>query len=110
MLESTASPPSKEHVMLTQKPDQLDVAPSNRRNWLVDILAGGLVGGFVGAIAAVNFVIYTGVDQGYEASLFEVFEYSVLAGVVTVLILVAGPVVGVLTARRMRRNRTARAD
>jgi hypothetical protein len=75
------------------------------RAWLVDLAVGGLVGGLVGAVAAVNLVIYTGIDQGYEASLVEVFEYSLIAGIVVVLVLLAGPVVGVVTARRLRRRR-----
>jgi multisubunit Na+/H+ antiporter MnhB subunit len=75
------------------------------RGWLVDLAVGGLVGGLVGAVAAVNFVIYTGIEQGYEASLVEVFQHSLIAGIVTVMILVAGPVLGVLTARRLRRRR-----
>jgi len=75
------------------------------RGWLVDLAVGGLVGGLVGAVAAVNFVIYTGIEQGYEASLVEVFQHSLIAGIVTVMILLAGPVLGVLTARRVRRRR-----
>ena len=75
------------------------------KGWLVDLTVGGLVGGLVGAVAAVNFVIYTGIEQGYEASLAEVFQHSLIAGIVTVMILVAGPVLGVLTARRLRRKR-----
>ncbi len=71
----------------------------------MDLVAGGLIGGLAGAIAAVNFVIYSGVEQGYEASLVEVFEHSPIVGVVTVMILLAGPVLGVFVARRMRRNR-----
>lgn len=75
------------------------------KGWLVDLAVGGLVGGLVGAIAAVNFVISTGIEQGYEASLGEVSQHSLIAGIVTVMILLAGPVVGVLTARRLRRRR-----
>lgn len=50
-------------------------------------------------------MIYTGIEKGYEASLVEVFQHSLIAGIVTVMILVAGPVLGVLTARRLRRKR-----
>jgi hypothetical protein len=75
------------------------------RGWLVDLAVGGLVGGLLGAVAAVNFVIYTGIEQGYEASLGEVFQHSLIAGIVTLMILLAGPVLGVATARRVRRNR-----
>jgi hypothetical protein len=75
------------------------------KGWLVDLAVGGLIGGLVGAVAAVNFVIYTGIEQGYEASLAEVFQHSLIAGVITVMILIAGPVIGVLAARRRRRRR-----
>jgi hypothetical protein len=61
------------------------------RGWLSDLVVGGLIGGLVGVIATVNFVIYTGIEQGYEASLVEVFQYSPVAGIVTVMILLAGP-------------------
>jgi uncharacterized membrane protein len=75
------------------------------KGWLVDLTVGGLVGGLVGAVAAVNFVIYTGIERGYEASLAEVFQHSLIAGIVTVMILIAGPVLGVFTARRLRGKR-----
>lgn len=74
--------------------------------WLIDILVGGVVGAIVGAIVAVNFVILTGVDQGYQASLGDVFDQSVVAGVVTLIILIAGPVLGVVIARRQRHRRS----
>jgi uncharacterized membrane protein len=74
--------------------------------WLIDVLVGGIVGAIVGAIVAVNFVILVGVDQGYQASLGEVFDRSVAAGVVTLLVLIAGPVLGVAIARRQRRRRS----
>jgi hypothetical protein len=72
---------------------------------LLDVVVGGLTGGLVGAVVAINFVIYTGIEQGYEASLVEVFQHSLIAGIVTVMILVAGPVLGVVTARRLRIKR-----
>jgi multisubunit Na+/H+ antiporter MnhB subunit len=72
---------------------------------LLDVVVGGLTGGLVGAVVAINFVIYTGIEQGYEASLVEVFQHSLIAGIVTVIILVAGPVLGVVTARRLRIKR-----
>ena len=75
------------------------------KGWLLDLTVGGLGGGVVGAIAAVNFVIFTGIEQGYEASLAEVFQHNLVAGIITVMILIAGPVLGVLTARRLRRRR-----
>jgi len=69
------------------------------------VVVGGLVGGVVGAIVAVNLVIFAGIDGGYEASLPEVFEQSPLTGFGAVLVLVAGPVLGVIVARSMRRHR-----
>ncbi|NQV07667.1 hypothetical protein HQ535_14065 [bacterium] len=79
------------------------------RDWLADTLIGGAVGGVVGAIVAVNFVIFFGIDRGYEASISDVFRQSVIAGIVTVAVLLAGPVLGVVGARRLRRKR-ARPD
>jgi len=75
------------------------------RNWLIDLLAGALVGGVVGAVAAVNFVIYIGIEDGYEANIADVFRQNTIAGIVTVTILVLGPVLGVIAARRIRRRR-----
>lgn len=72
------------------------------KGWLTDLAVGGIGGVLVAAVVAVNFVIFIGVERGYESSLGEVFEHSLVAGIVTVLILVTGPIVGVLTARRRR--------
>ena len=79
---------------------------SGARAWLADALLGGVIGGIIGAIVAVNFVIYFGIEGGYEASIPEVFRKSILAGIITVAILLAGPVVGVVIARRLRMRRT----
>jgi uncharacterized membrane protein len=79
---------------------------ANTRRWIVDGLVGGTIGAVVGAIVAVNFVITVGIDAGYEASIPEIFRENAVAGVVTVLILVAGPVLGVLIAHRLRRIRS----
>jgi uncharacterized membrane protein YesL len=75
------------------------------KGWLADTLVGGIVGGVAGAIVAVNFVIFSGIEGGYEANIAEVFRQNVVAGIVTVTILCAGPVLGVVGARRLRRNR-----
>jgi hypothetical protein len=79
--------------------------PGAFRGWLVDVLVGGIVGGAAGAIVSVNFVIFTGIDRGYEATIPEVFGENTLVGVVVVMILVTGPVLGVIIARRLRRRR-----
>lgn len=81
-------------------------APS--RGWLVDIIVGGLAGGILGAIVAVNVVIFSGIERGYESGLGEIFEYHWLLGIATVMILAAGPVLGVMFARRWRKIRAAR--
>ncbi|MDX2344841.1 MAG: hypothetical protein QNL12_14490 [Acidimicrobiia bacterium] len=81
---------------------------SRARAWLVDIVVGGIAGGLTGAIAAVNFVIFIGIDDGYEASIAEVFRQNTMAGVVTVAILGFSPVCGVVAARRLRRKRERR--
>jgi hypothetical protein len=75
-----------------------------RRHWVIDLLTGIVLGGLVGAIAAVNFVIYFGIEGGYEASIPDVFRQSTLAGIVTVGLLAAGPVIGVVLMRRRRRR------
>jgi len=79
--------------------------PDRRKYLLLDVLVGGLIGTLVGAIVSVNIVIYSGVERGYQATPPEVFSYSPLVGVLAVLALIAGPVAGVLVARRRRRNR-----
>lgn len=76
------------------------------RAWIIDILVGGVVGGITGVIVAVNVVIFSGVDRGYQASLREVFDESPILGVVVVVVLAAAPVLGVLVARRQRGRRS----
>lgn len=76
-----------------------------KSGWLADAVVGGIVGGVVGAVVAVNLVIYAGIDRGYEASIADVFRQNLLVGIATVTILAAGPVVGVVAARRLRRGR-----
>ncbi|MBT8207412.1 MAG: hypothetical protein HKN07_15455 [Acidimicrobiia bacterium] len=61
---------------------------------------GALVGFGVAAIVAVNVVIFSGIEDGYEASLPEVFRQNAFVGVLVVAILGAGPVVGAIVARR----------
>ncbi|HYO85501.1 MAG TPA: hypothetical protein VES01_03440 [Dermatophilaceae bacterium] len=75
------------------------------RGWVLDLVVGGLTGGVVGAIVAVNVVIFAGIDRGYESSLADVFRESALVGVLVVVVLLGVPVLGVVTARRIRRGR-----
>ncbi|MFZ0624899.1 MAG: hypothetical protein WA726_10750 [Acidimicrobiia bacterium] len=71
----------------------------------MDTLVGVVAGGIVGAIAAVNFIITIGI--GYDVSIGDVFDHSTIAGVVMVGILLAGPVLGVVAMRWLRRRRTS---
>ena len=68
------------------------------------LLIGSIVGFVIGAIVAVNIVIAAGTERGYESSLAEVFEENAVVGVLTVIILVSGPVVGTIVAYRSRRS------
>ena len=69
------------------------------------LLLGAVVGFVTGAIVAVNLVITAGIDRGYESSLADVFEENTVIGVLTVAILISGPIVGVIVANRRPRNR-----
>lgn len=71
----------------------------------VDVIVGLVVGGLVAAVVAVNVVIFSGIDEGYEASPTDVFEQNALVGALVVVVLVAGPVLGVLAVRGLRRPR-----
>lgn len=75
---------------------------ARRYRWLVDFLVGTAWGAALGAILAVNVVIFSGVDRGYQASISEVFDHNPVVGFLTVAILAAGPVLGVVTMRRLR--------
>lgn len=58
-------------------------------------LVGALIGVVVGAIVAVNVQIFSGVTDGYEASLAEVWDHSPVVALVIVGLWIAGPAVGV---------------
>lgn len=61
------------------------------------------LGGFVvAAIIILNLHILVGLEDGYAASPGDVFERSVLLGVVDIALLVAGPVLGIVAASRLR--------
>jgi hypothetical protein len=79
---------------------------NQRRDWTVDAVVGVVAGGVVGAIIAVNFIITIGI--GYDVSIPDVFRDNIVSGIVTVVILIAGPVIGVWLMRRARRKREAR--
>lgn len=49
-------------------------------------LLGGAVGALVGAIAAVNIVIFSGIEDGYEATPEQVFDENPAVGVIAALV------------------------
>lgn len=63
-------------------------------------LVGAVLGLVVGAIVAVNVQIFSGVTDGYEASLAEVWDHSRLVALVIVGLWIAGPTVGAWLALR----------
>jgi len=67
---------------------------------LVTTLVGIVVGATVGGVIAVNLVIFSGIDSGYESSIGDVFAYNGVVGLIVVAVLVAGPFVGGLLAWR----------
>lgn len=75
---------------------------SRGRGLIADVVVGGMLGGVVGAVVAVNVVIFSVIDGGYEASIPQVFGLIPVVGVITVAILAAGPIAGVVLARRRR--------
>jgi len=80
------------------------MAPMSKRSeWVIDGIGGVVVGGLTGAIVAVNFIITLGI--GYDVTLADVFNENTLVGLVTVGILIAGPILGVVLMRRRRRQR-----
>jgi hypothetical protein len=83
---------------------EADLMQTRPKTRLIDAVVGAILGLAVGAIIAVNVVITAGVDRGYQASFAEIFDESTFLGVVTVAILAAGPVVGVIVARRIRKR------
>lgn len=60
------------------------------KSWVVDTAVGVVVG----SVAAVNFMIYVGIEGGYEAIIVEVFRQNTLVGVVTMKLLIGCPVFG----------------
>lgn len=76
-------------------------SPAGRR-----AIVGALLGAVAGAVVAVNIVIFSGIDSGYETTLPQVFADNVVVGVITVLVLVAGPVIGAMWAMKRGRATT----
>lgn len=81
----------------------------NARGWLVDIAVGGFAGLVVGLLVAVNVVIYTGIEGGYEATIGDVFRQNLLVGLLATVIVLGGPVGGIYVLRMLRRKRSSTA-
>jgi hypothetical protein len=75
----------------------------SRRRKITRALSGALVGLVIGMIASINVAIFAGIEGGYEANIAEVFDDNVLVGIVSLLMLAAGPIIGVTIALRERR-------
>lgn len=58
------------------------------------LIAGGLVGTVTGAIVSVNILIFSGITDGYEADVGQVFDEKPPAGVLVAGALLVGPIVG----------------
>ncbi len=71
-----------------------------RRRIVTRVVFGALIGLVLGAIASINVVIFSGIEDGYEATPAQVFEENALVGTIAVLVLGAGPLLGVLVALR----------
>jgi hypothetical protein len=66
---------------------------------------GAIAGAVVGALLAVNLVIYSGIERGYEATPAEVFEQRPVVGVVAAALIVVCPLAGMFVAVRVRSRR-----
>ena len=89
-------------------PNPADSPSGSVTGWLLDILVGGLGGGVVGAIVAVNVVIYSGIDDGYEAGPSAWFDYSPVLGIAVIALLLIAPIWAIVAMRKLRRNRNVR--
>ncbi len=81
---------------------------STKRERIIDLVLGLVGGAVVGAIVAVNLIITVGI--GYDVSLAEVYRENLLVGIITTVILVTGPILGVAFMRKLRRDRNPPAQ
>jgi integral membrane sensor domain MASE1 len=94
--------------LIGNEPNPTNNRSGSTKRWLLDIVVGGLGGAVVGAIVAVNVVIYSGIGDGYQASLGDWFGYSPVLGIAVIALLVAAPICGIIAMRKLRRNQTVR--
>jgi len=79
------------------------------RRWTFDIVLGLILGSVTGAILAVNIAIFAGTDDGYEASLSEIFRQRPIVGGAIILVLIGTPLVAIIILRRVRARRGTRS-
>ncbi len=75
--------------------------------WLV--LVGAALLGFTAAVIVLfNVHIAVGLEQGYAATPAQVWDHSVLLAILDVLLLIVGPVAGVVIGLRLTRGDPSR--
>ncbi len=72
---------------------------------LLSTSVGIVVGAAIGGVIAVNLVIFSGIDSGYESSIGDVFAHSPVTGLIAVAVLTSGPIVGGFFAWRWAARR-----
>lgn len=82
-----------------------DTSSTSAKGWVIDVLVGGLGGGLVGAITAVNIVVFSGIEDGYESSFGDIMDYSRFLALIVVAVLLAAPISAVFMLRKLRRSR-----
>lgn len=73
-------------------------------------LLGAAAGLAVAIIVTLNVHIWAGLEEGYAATPSEVFDASVVLGVVDVLLVVILPVAGAVAVHRLRRRHLGSDD
>jgi hypothetical protein len=81
----------------------VDMATTDRLRGVL-LLAAALGGFVVAVIVVLNLHIVVGLEEGYAASPREVGRHSTLLVVADIALLLAGPTVAVMAARKARRR------
>ena len=92
--------------MSSSSTDPAPTEGSSLRGWIVDLVVGGVLGVIGAAVIVFNLLIYLGVEGGYHAGIQGAFDHNKFTGVLVLATLVAGPLLGVLLARRRRASRS----
>lgn len=73
---------------------------SGQRRGVWRMMIGAIVGAAVGLIIAVNVVIFSGVEDGYEAAPADVFEQRPFAAAIAIVAFVLAIGAGITISRR----------